>query len=191
MAVDETIRDKSRSKSVHTYCIKRFEPLSKQADSSCRDEHLDSLHVDVNSVECKVKALGRTKRERRLRVATQNFSGLGSDRKQKEVEELLVKNESTKVQTLGVFLGIDRSMSWKKRCYVSVSYVKYVNGNVYKHSILQKKNHHKAYEFVRRLSNIHGGMRKPSACTYIHTRVISRKRMRFSLRAEEKYTEYC
>ena len=28
-----------------------------------------------------------------------------------------------KVQTLGVFLGIDRSMSWKQRCYVSVSYV--------------------------------------------------------------------
>ena len=32
-------------------------------------------------------------------------------------------NESTKVQTLGVFLGIDQSMSWKQRCYVSVSYV--------------------------------------------------------------------
>ena len=32
-------------------------------------------------------------------------------------------NESTKVQTLGIFLGIDRSMSWKQRCYVSVSYV--------------------------------------------------------------------
>ena len=30
---------------------------------------------------------------------------------------------NTKVQTLGVFLGIDRSMSWKQRCYVSVSYV--------------------------------------------------------------------
>ena len=34
-----------------------------------------------------------------------------------------IYNESTKVQTLGVFLGIDRSMSWKQRCYVSVSYV--------------------------------------------------------------------
>ena len=32
-------------------------------------------------------------------------------------------NESTKVQTLGVFLGLDRSMSWKQRCYVTVSYV--------------------------------------------------------------------
>ena len=72
---------------------------------------------------------------------------------------------------------------------------KYVNGNVYKHSVLQKKIHHKAYEFVRRLlSNIHGRMRKrsdPSACTYVHTRAISRKRTRFSLRAAEKYTEYC
>ena len=28
---------------------------------------------------------------------------------------------------------------------------KYVNGNVYKHSVLLEKNHHKAYEFVRRL----------------------------------------
>ena len=67
----------------------------------------------------------------------------------------------------------------------------YVNGNVYKHSVLQKI-HNKAYEFVRRLlSNIHGRMRKPSACTYVRTRVISRKRTRFSLRAAEKYTEYC
>ena len=30
-------------------------------------------------------------------------------------------NESTKVQTLGVFLGIDRTMSYKQRCYVSAS----------------------------------------------------------------------
>ena len=36
-----------------------------------------------------MKALGG---ERRLRVATWNFSRLGSERKQKEVEELLVKN---------------------------------------------------------------------------------------------------
>ena len=42
-----------------------------------------SLHVDVNLVEGKVKALGGNKRERRLRVATWNFSGLGSERKQK------------------------------------------------------------------------------------------------------------
>ena len=39
-----------------------------------------------------MKALAGNKRERRLRVATWNFSGLGSERKQKEVEELLVRN---------------------------------------------------------------------------------------------------
>ena len=60
---------------------------------------------------------------------------------------------------------------------------KYVNGNVYKHSVLQKIIHHKAYEFVRRLlSNIHGRMRKlsvPSACTYV-TRALSRESARAS-----------
>ena len=87
------IRDKSRFKPVHIDFINRFEPLSKQADSSCRDEHIDTLHVDVNLVEGKVKALiARNKRERMLRVATWNFSGMGSERKQKEVEELLVRN---------------------------------------------------------------------------------------------------
>ena len=85
---------KARSKPVHTCidCINRFEPLSKQADSSCRDDHIDSLHVDVNLVQRKVKALGGNKRERRLSVATWNFSGLGSECKQKEVGELLTKN---------------------------------------------------------------------------------------------------
>ena len=39
-----------------------------------------------------MKALAGNIRERRLRVATWNFSGLGSERKQKEVEELLVRN---------------------------------------------------------------------------------------------------
>ena len=39
-----------------------------------------------------MKGLGGNKRERKLRVATWNFSGLGSERKQKEVEELLAKN---------------------------------------------------------------------------------------------------
>ena len=77
---------------MHIDCIHRFEPLSKQADSSCRDEHVNTFNVDVNLVEGKVKALGGNKGERRLRVATWNFSGLGSERKQKEVEELLAKN---------------------------------------------------------------------------------------------------
>ena len=38
-------------------------------DSSCKDEHIDCLHVDV---EGKVKALGGNKTER---VATWNISG--------------------------------------------------------------------------------------------------------------------
>ena len=39
-----------------------------------------------------MKALGGRERERRLRVATWNFSGLGSEHKQKEIGELLTKN---------------------------------------------------------------------------------------------------
>ena len=56
------VRDKPRCKPVHIDCINRFEPLGEQATSSCRDEHIDSLHVDVNLVECKVKALVGNKR---------------------------------------------------------------------------------------------------------------------------------
>ena len=79
---------------MHIDCINTFEPLCEQADSSCSNEHIDTLHhhVNVNLVKGKVKALGGNKRERRLRVATWNFSGLGSEHKQKEVEELLAKN---------------------------------------------------------------------------------------------------
>ena len=39
-----------------------------------------------------MRALGGRERERRLRVATWNFSGLGSERRQKEIGELLTKN---------------------------------------------------------------------------------------------------
>ena len=42
----------------------------------------------------KAKAMVRNKRERKLRLATWNFSGLCSDRKQKEIGELLAKQES-------------------------------------------------------------------------------------------------
>ena len=47
------------------------------------------MHIDVNLVRNRVK--GR-ERERRLRVATRKFSGLGSECKQKEIGELLTKN---------------------------------------------------------------------------------------------------
>ena len=56
------------------------------------DAQNDRVNVDVDLVGNKAKALMRTKRERRLRVATWNFSGLCSDRKQKEVGELLAKH---------------------------------------------------------------------------------------------------
>ena len=64
------------------------------------------FNVDVGLVGNKAKALVvRTKRERRLRVATWNFSVLCSDRKQKEFGELLVKHN------LDVVAGQE---SWEK-----------------------------------------------------------------------------
>ena len=43
-------------------------------------------------IECFSEAMVRNKRERKLRLATWNFSGLCSDRKQKEIGELLAKH---------------------------------------------------------------------------------------------------
>ena len=89
-------------------CVNRFEPLvSKAGDSDelmklSGDEHTNS-GLDVQLVGDRVRALGRSVRDRRLRVATWNFSGLGSERKQKEI--ILDKN------------GIDavaRQESWEK-----------------------------------------------------------------------------
>ena len=56
------------------------------------------MHIDVNLMDNKVK--GR-ERERRLRVATWNFSGLGSEGKQKEIGELLTKNSCSWSGVLG------------------------------------------------------------------------------------------
>ena len=53
----------------------------------------------------KAKALVRNNRERKLRLATWNFSGLCSDRKQKEIGELLAKHN------LDVVAGQE---SWEK-----------------------------------------------------------------------------
>ena len=55
------------------------------------NEHTDS-GLDVQLVGDRVRALGGSVRDRRLRVATWNFSGLGSERKQKEIGEVLDKN---------------------------------------------------------------------------------------------------
>ena len=83
---------------MHVDCVNRFEPLTSQKASSssssepsgslCSGENIDNMHIDVNLVGNKVKALGGRERERRLRVATWNFSGLGSEPKQKEIAEL-------------------------------------------------------------------------------------------------------
>ena len=69
------------------------------------DAQNDRVNVDVDLVGSKAKTLVRTKRERRLRVPTWNFSGLCSDRKQKEVGELLAKHN------LDVVAGQE---SWEK-----------------------------------------------------------------------------
>ena len=65
----------------------------------------DRVNADVDLVGSKAKALVRNKRERKLRLATWNFSGLCSDRKQKEIGELLAKHN------LDVVVGQE---SWEK-----------------------------------------------------------------------------
>ena len=69
------------------------------------DAQNDRVNVDVDLVGRKAKALVRTKRKRKLRLATWNFSVLCSDRKQKEVGELLAKHN------LDVVAGQE---SWEK-----------------------------------------------------------------------------
>ena len=52
--------------------------------NSC-DKHMDSVdvNVDVNVLSNRIKAVLESKREKRLRVATWNFSGLCSERKKR------------------------------------------------------------------------------------------------------------
>ena len=80
-------------------CFNRYEPLtqldySNETGSSSlnSDVQNDRVNVDVDLVGRKAKAMVRNKRERKLRLATWNFSGLCSDRKQKEIGELLAKH---------------------------------------------------------------------------------------------------
>ena len=72
--------------------MNRFDQLD-QAGSSCSDKYMDSVdvNVDVNVLSNRIKAVLENKRESRLRVATRNFSGLCSERRQKEVGEVLAK----------------------------------------------------------------------------------------------------
>ena len=75
-------------------CFNRYEPLTQldysneTVSSSLKsDAQNDRVNVDVDLVgSSKAKASVRNKRERKLRLSTWNFSGLCSDRKQKEME---------------------------------------------------------------------------------------------------------
>ena len=92
--LDEALQDHSRrAKPVRVECVNRFDQLD-QAGSLCSDKHMDSVdvNVDVNVLSNRIKAVLESKRERRLRGATWNFSGLCSERKQKEVGEVLANN---------------------------------------------------------------------------------------------------
>ena len=93
-------------------CFNRYEPLTQLdynnetvSTSLNSDVQNDRVNVDVDLVGRKAKAMVRNKRERKLRLATWNFSGLCSDRKQKEIVELLVKHN------LDVVAGQE---SWEK-----------------------------------------------------------------------------
>ena len=80
-------------------CFNRYEPLTQLdysnetiSSSLNSDVQNDRVNVDVDLVGSKAKAMVRNKRERKLRLVTWNFSGLCSDRKQKEIGELLAKH---------------------------------------------------------------------------------------------------
>ena len=94
--LDEQVRDQVSPKPVPIECVNRYEHLASCGDELMdlsSDEDSDACSgLDVNMVGSRVKALGEHKKDRRLRVATWNFSGLGSERKQKEVGELLDRN---------------------------------------------------------------------------------------------------
>ena len=93
-------------------CFNRYEPLTQLdysnetvSSSLNSDVQNDRVNVDVDLVARKAKAMVRNKQERKLRLATWNFSGLCSDRKQKEIGELLAKHN------LDVVAGQE---SWEK-----------------------------------------------------------------------------
>ena len=108
----DDVKSAVKVKSRPIECFNRYEPLTQLdysnetvSSSLNSDAQNDRVNVDVDLVGSKAKALVRNKRERKLRLATWNFSGLCSDRKQKEIGELLVKHN------LDVVAGQE---SWEK-----------------------------------------------------------------------------
>ena len=87
--IDEQVRKpcKSRVISVPVHCVNRFESL---AVHTCSDDIVEDVHV-VDSVALKSKVLA-SKMRKQLRLATWNVSGLCSERKQKEIADLLACN---------------------------------------------------------------------------------------------------
>ena len=97
----DDVKSGVKVKSRPVECFNRYEPLTQLdysnetvSSSLNSDAQNDRVNVDVDLVGRKAKALVRNKRERKLRVVTWNFSGLCSDRKQKEIGELLAKHNS-------------------------------------------------------------------------------------------------
>ena len=179
--LDDDIRGKVRSKPVHVYCVNRFEPLTSEKASSsstsglCSGENIDNMHIDVKLVGNKVKALGGRERERRLRVATctWNFSGLSSERKQKEIGELLTRNcidvvagqeswekEDTRIEVEGYkWFGKPRSNQNSRRgeggvgflvCECLVSEVEFITRVEYEESVWNKREEEEKYSFVEK-----------------------------------------
>ena len=88
--LDDEIKSGSNFRKSSLKCVNRFKSLLDETCSNCEHDSIDRADIDLELVSSKVKTVG--KERRRLRVATWNFSGLCSERKQKEVVELLVKN---------------------------------------------------------------------------------------------------
>ena len=81
---------KPKGKSMLLKCSNRYEPLHVY---ECSDRDVvEDRGLNLCQVESNIQRLRAVKGQRRLRVATWNFSGLGSDRKQKEISELLLKH---------------------------------------------------------------------------------------------------
>ena len=85
--LDEQVKSSCKEKAASLKCDNRFELLM---DEECSTNECDGMGgVDLEVVSNRVKVLeDKKKQRRRLRVATWNFSGLCSERKQKEVGEL-------------------------------------------------------------------------------------------------------
>ena len=93
--IDEQVRKtcKSRVMSVPVHCV------GSLAVDTCSDDSVEDAHV-VGSVALKTKVLV-SKMRKQLRLATWNVSGLCSERKQKEIADLLACRYSSCPRVMG------------------------------------------------------------------------------------------